>query len=127
MSSDTFSYPELDQVYAESYLHALIIYLKSKKENKLVSILKDSECRVETSNDFSRGRRWNAYRMKVYFYVAVDKFIELDKKEHMTLLKYCNDMVDRTYGYDVTQSEIIPMPRIDTSTVEKMSREIIRI
>jgi hypothetical protein len=127
MSTDIFSYPELDQVYAESYLHALIIYLKNKKENKIVNLLEDSECRVETSTNFSRGRRWNAYKMKVYFYVAVDKFVGLDETENRTLLKYCNDIVDRTYGYDVTQSEIIPIPRIDTSTEEKMSREIIRI
>jgi len=127
MSKDNFSYPELDQVYAASYLYALIKYLKSKKENKIVSLLEDSECQIETSTDYARGGRWNAYRMKVYFFVAVETFIELDKDEHGRLLKYCNNLVDRMYGYDVTQCEIVPKTRINTSTVEEMSREIIRI
>jgi len=127
MSSDNFSYPELDQVYAASYLHSLIKYLKSKNEYKIVSLLEGSECQIETSTDFARGSRWDAYKMKVYFYVPENKFIELDEKEHKTLMRYCNNMVDRTYGYDVTQSEIIPKPRINTSTAEEMSIEIIRI
>jgi hypothetical protein len=65
--------------------------------------------------------------MRVYFYVSIEKFIELDEKEHKALLKYCDNMVDRSFGYDVVQSEIIPKPRIETSTEEKMSREIARI
>jgi hypothetical protein len=125
MSTDDFIYPDLDQVYADSFLYSLIIYLKSKRENKIASLLEDSECRIETSTDFAS--RWNAYKIKVYFYVDVEKFIELNEREQKALLKYCDDMVDRSFGYDVVQSEIIPKPRIETSAEEKMSREIVRI
>lgn len=127
MSSDEYSYPELDQVYADSYLFSLIKYLESKGEDTIVSLLKDSECRIETTSDFARRGRWNAYSMRVYFYIPIDKFVKLDRSEAGKLRGYCNIMVDRAFGYDVTQCEIIPKPRTETSTVEIMSREIARI
>ncbi len=67
MSTDEFSYPELDQVYAASYLYSLIKYLKIKRDYKIARLLEGSECQIETSTDFARGSRWNAYKMKIYF------------------------------------------------------------
>jgi len=127
MSSDEYSYPELDQVYADSYLLALIKYIESKREWSIVNLLKNSECRIETTSNFARRGRWDAYSMNVYFYIPIDKFVELDRSEHGKLLNYCNRVVDRAFGYDVTQCEIIPKPRTETSTPEIMSREIARI
>jgi hypothetical protein len=124
--SDEFSYPKLDQDYADSYLHSLIAYLESKKEDEIVNMLRDSDCRVITTTSFSYNR-WDAYKMEVHFYVPSDKMKPLSDRDNKKLLAYCNDIVDKTYGYDLTDAKIIPMPKVDTSTEEKMTREIIQI
>ncbi|MBN1236095.1 MAG: hypothetical protein JW999_08620 [Methanotrichaceae archaeon] len=126
MATDDFTYPELDQEYADSYLYHLIAYIKDKKEDKIVKMLQNSECRITTTTSFSRSR-WNAYEMKVHFSVPLDKFISLDGKESIKFKAYCNDIVDKSYGYDVTEAKIVPVARIDTCSEEKMTREISHI
>jgi hypothetical protein len=126
MSADEFSYPKLDQDYADSCLYSLIAYLESKKEVNIVQMLRDSDCRIITTTSFSYNR-WNAYKMEVHFYVPRDKLVPLSERDNKKLLAYCSDIVDITYGYDVTDAKIIPMPKVDTSTEEKMTREISQI
>jgi hypothetical protein len=126
MTTDDFTYPELDQEYADSYLYSLIVYIKGKREDKIVKMLQNSECRITTTTSFSCNR-WNAYSMRVQISVPLDKFISLDEKESIKFKAYCNDIVDISYGYDVTEAKIVPVARIDTSSEEKMTREISHI
>ena len=126
MSSDEFTYPKLDQEYADSYLYHMIAYLKSKNENKMFKMLENSECRVTTTTSFSY-KRWNAYKMEVHFSVPLENLTALGEKESIKFLAYCNDIVDKSFGYDVTEAKIVPVARIDTSSEEKMTKEIEKI
>lgn len=126
MASDEFTYPELDQEYADSYLYHMIVYLKSKNEDKLFKMLENSKCRITTTTSFSYDR-WNARKMEVHFYVPLDKFTSLNEIERKKILTYCNDIVDKSFGYDVKEAKIVPEARIDTTSEEIMTREILRI
>jgi len=126
MISDDYTYPELDQAYADSYLYTLIAYLKSKKKDNIVEMLQNADCRIITTTTFSY-RRWNAYKMEVHFYVPMDNFTPLEEAESIKFTAFCNDIVDKSFGYDVSEAKIVPVARVDTSSEEKMTREISRI
>jgi hypothetical protein len=129
MNEDTFTYPELDQGYKESYVYRLIKYLTSIHEEKLAKLLEYSCCDIIISEEYARKRsikwRWNVKIADVCFYVPVDALIGLDQREKNVLLNCCNDLIDNTYGYAVLDIKIIPDS--DSDGGKKLSREISRI
>lgn len=126
MSFDEFTYPELDQDYEDSFLYSIIAYLKCKNEDKIAGMLESSVCHITTTTSFS-NIRWNAYGIKVHFSVELNKFTSLNAGEVASFKAYCDDIVDKSYGYDVIEAKIAPVARANISSAEKMTTEISHI
>jgi hypothetical protein len=122
MNSEAFTHPELNETYEKLYLGNLIKYLESKNENKLVGLLKDSICCITTSTNFSKIR-WDGFSAEVYFHVPVGKIGDINVEDRKKLKTYCNDVMPKSYGYDIMKVEIIPNTEADGT----MSRELTRL
>ena len=138
-----FTYPDIDPEFEKEYLRVLIEYLKSKGETTFAKLLKDSECRIIKSDTYSRklnGKgRWDALGADVHFLVSVDNLDTIkEEKDKEKLRKYCDEILDPRFGYDIKKIEIKPLidrtsegtmlvqspePKISSEVVERAIRD----
>lgn len=113
MASSGFTYPELDHDFEKDYLLTLIRYLQSKREDDFVKLLQNSDCHIITSKIYAqkinRSMRWDAFSVEVHFHVAADKLdIVKEEKDREKLRNYCDEILESSFGYDITQVKIVP-------------------
>ena len=101
-----FTYKVPDEV---TYLAVVIMRLKGKVNDALISILSKSKCSIITSSSYSQCR-WNAYYTTVEFAVALvdyDNAMRLmDKTTEEIVRKVCDEVMPQKAGFDVMEVKL---------------------
>jgi len=118
MSSFTYTEPNSDE-----FLRALLVFLKSKREDDLLAILRGATCTISASNQFSR-RRWDAMWTEVVFQVPPEMLSKISETTEELLKGYCDFIMPRETGLDVMKVSFVPkfgMPGSQQSLEEEIA------
>jgi len=114
MSEFTYKPPE-----EEKYLITLIKYLRTKSENRLADLLKGAKCSIRVVDSYS-AKRWGASSTTIYFSLPVDKLKSGDKVSKQKLVEFCDKIMPREVGYDVTDVQLSPLIESEIDTEEAL-------
>lgn len=130
--------PEYYLPDGEEFFIALIEYLRSKNETKLITLLEEATCELVGTSQFSKVR-WNTYSAFVHFYVKPTNLNLFDDKMKMKLLENAYEILPENTGYVLKTLKITPklgfksesqpleeaITKIQTSTSSTVINEIL--
>jgi hypothetical protein len=90
----------------ENFLRAVLINLKQKGRNDIISLLDGCKCTISMGSSFS-GKRWDAFWTTVGFEVPMNKYQtvvdSMTEEINQTIKSVCNEVMPLKSGLDVME------------------------
>ena len=102
--SEDYTYIKPDD---QRFIEGLLKLLATRREVELFRILQGCRCSICPSNRFS-GKRWNAKRTEVIFYLPTDRFEIVREDLKHRLIELCDTIMPKQAGFDVMSVQFSP-------------------
>jgi hypothetical protein len=90
-----------------AFLHTVQIYLESRGQAEIATLLQGGTCSVSPLSSYS-GKRWNALATTVMFYVPKERLVAFTGKVRLALLVAADAVMPRDAGLDIEQIDVAP-------------------
>ncbi len=91
-----------------SFLRTLIGYLVAEGQTTIADLIRNAECSIEPSDQFSHVR-WNGVYTSINFRIPVEKMGQVTDEIESKLAGYCDTIIPPEVGYDVGSVNFSPI------------------